>query len=255
MIAERAYIHAASRRPPGGINAPQVGPLDLGLANLGAAVGERLRRFAGRGRPRLSLPFPLLVGGGLLLRPPLLRERHLLGGPLPPQGLHRLTNLQKPAGYGTPYYDAALDTAPTTEHAAHEDGELWASLLGSGAPYTGAFAHDETDSQGGYASRGDASEATDAPPREAFIPPPLPRPSPRVSSGALAQAPAAGLDEAGLVMAARIGLNVAGLASASGTLAALNEAVFATPATAARGAASVSRSSLTRGGGMIRPGH
>ena len=182
-------------------------------------------------------------------------QRHLLGGPLPPQGLHRLTNLQKPAGYGTPYYDAALDTAPTTEHAAHEDGELWASLLGSGAPYTGAFAHDETDSQGGYASRGDASEATDAPPREAFIPPPLPRPSPRVSSGALAQAPAAGLDEAGLVMAARIGLNVAGLASASGTLAALNEAVFATPATAARGAASVSRSSLTRGGGMIRPGH
>ena len=162
-----------------------------------------------------------------------------------------MTNLQRPAGYGTPYYDAALDTAPTTEHAAHEDGELWASLLGSGAPYTGAFAHDETDSQGGYGSRGDASEATDAPP----IPPPLPRPSPRVSSGAPAQAPPAGLDEAGLAMAARIGFNVAGLASASGTLAALNEAVFATPATASRGAASVSRSSLTRGGGMIRPGH
>jgi hypothetical protein len=180
-------------------------------------------------------------------------QRHLLGGPPTPQltNLHQLTNLQRPAGYGTPYYDAALDTAPTTEHAAHEDGELWASLLGSGAPYTGAFAHDETDSQGGYGSRGDASEATDAPP----IPPPLPRPSPRVSSGAPAQAPPAGLDEAGLAMAARIGFNVAGLASASGTLAALNEAVFATPATASRGAASVSRSSLTRGGGMIRPGH
>ena len=86
------------RRAAGGINAPQVGPLDLGLANLGAAVGERLRRFAGRGRPRLPLSFPLLVGGGLLLRSPLFRARHLLGGPparLRPEALGTLGHLER----------------------------------------------------------------------------------------------------------------------------------------------------------------
>ena len=65
---------------------------------MGAAVGERLRRFAGWGRPRLSLPFPLLVGGGLLLRSPLLRARHLLGGPparLRPEALGALGHLER----------------------------------------------------------------------------------------------------------------------------------------------------------------
>jgi hypothetical protein len=67
---------------------------------------------------------------------------------------------------------------------------------------------------------------------------------------------------AGLAFTPLAPLSIAALLSggtgdwrALGTLAALNEAVFATPATASRGAASVSRSSLTRGGGMIRPGH
>ena len=51
-----------------------------------------------------------------------------------------------------------------------------------------------------------------------------------------------------------VGLAAAGLASASSTLAALNEAVFATPATVARaGLASARPSSIMMGGGMLRP--